>query len=281
MLQMLNLFSVFGSGALGGAFLFYLFRRLGDKGRDLEAERTEEQLRRYGASYTKAHLRRVCILTGVAAAAGIVVILHNAVFAIIVLVIALIIPAIYPWYVRRSYMQAFESGFSECLDIWCRCLQAGLSLQQAMEAAANDMQGPAAMEMQRIRKEISLGDVDSAMWNFYARLPLPDVRYAVVGVVTCRQTGGRISEVVAKIADAIRERASQRQKIEAITSMGRAEAYIMAAMPFVVGSLMYLLQPDTMMLLFNTVTGVVGTLVAIAWEALGMLIIWKIVNIEE
>jgi tight adherence protein B len=281
MLPFLNLLSVFGTGALSGAFLFYLARRLGSKGRDLESERKEEALRRYGAGHTLAQVRRASVLGGLGVGAVIFFAFGNAVFAIVAVVLGLLVPAVYPWYVRRAYMRAFEAGFSECLDIWTRCLQAGLSFQQALEAAARDMDGPAAMEMERIRKEVSLGDIESAMWNFYGRLPLPDVRYAVVGVITCRQTGGRISEVVDKIADSIRERASQRHKIEAITSMGRTEAYIMAAMPFVIGFFMYLLQPETVMLLFNTVIGVVGTLIAIAWEAIGMLIIWKIVNIEE
>jgi tight adherence protein B len=280
-LQGLQQVSVFGAGALLSAYLMLLLSRLSDRGRDLATQRKEEELRRYGAGYTLGQMRRICILGSLAAAVAILLLFSNVVFAIVVLVVGFIIPYLYPWMVRRAYLREFEAGFSECLDIWGRCLQAGLSFQQALEAAHRDMSGPASMEMDRIRKEVSVGDIESAMWNFYARIPQPDVRYAVVGVITCRQTGGRISEVVQKIADAIRERASQRRKIESITSMGRTEAYIMAAMPFLVGGFMYLLQPETMGLLFNTFVGVVGTLIAIAWEALGMAIIWKIVNIEE
>ncbi len=279
--ELLNIISVFGFGAMLGALGVFLFERLSREGRDLEGERKEEELLRYGAEHTLASVRRVSILGGVGLATGFFLLTQNFVFAFIIFIIGMVIPFIYPWWVKRSYIDQFEAGFSECLDIWSRCLQAGLSFQQALEAAAKDMHGPAAMEMERIRKEVSLGDVDAALWNFYNRMPLPDVRYAVIGVITCRQTGGRISEVVSKIADSIRERASQRQKIMAITSMGRTEAYIMAAMPFLIGLFMYMLQPDTVMMLFNTTFGVIGTLIAIAWESVGMLIIWKIVDIKE
>ena len=101
------------------------------------------------------------------------------------------------------------------------------------------------------------------------------------GSLSNSDVGGDLAEMLAAIAGSIRERAAQRQKIQAITSMGRTEAYIMAAMPFAIGFFMYLLQPDTVMMLFNTMIGVVGTLVAIGWESIGMLIIWKIVNIKE
>ncbi len=277
----MDLLSVFGVGALLGGLAVLLIDRANQQGRDLESERKEEELQRYGASFTLTAMRRGAILITIGVALGLFALTQNVVLVIVAVVIGFLIPLVYPWWVRRSYLSAFEANFSECLDIWSRCLQAGLSFQQALEACSRDLQGPAAVEMERLRKEITLGDVESALWNFYSRIPQPDVRYAVVGVITCRQTGARISEVVSKIADAIRERASQRQKIQAITSMGRTEAYIMAAMPFVIGFLMYLLQPETVMMLFHTVVGIVGTLIAIAWESVGMLIIWKIVNIEE
>jgi len=281
LLGLLDMLSVFGVGALVGALLVLFLERSGEKGRDLEAERKEEMLRRFAAPYSLSTVRRVSVLGGIGLAAAFVALTENFVIAVILVVVGLLIPVVYPWWIRRSYLLTFETGFSECLDVWARCLQAGLSFQQALEAAARDLQGPAALERDRIRKEGALGDVEAALWNFYGRVPLPDVRYAVIGVITCRQTGARISEVVTKIADSIRERAGMRQKIQAITSMGRTEAYIMAAMPFAIGFFMYLLQPDTVMMLFNTMVGVVGTLIAIGWESIGMLIIWKIVNIEE
>ncbi len=87
-------------------------------------------------------------------------------------------------------------------------------------------------------------------------------------------------EVVANIGQSVRERMEMREKINALTSMGRTEAYIMAGMPVGIGTLMYLLEPTLIDKLFSTLIGIVGTLAAIGWESLGMYIIWKMVNIK-
>lgn len=274
------LICVFGSGALLAAFILFMLTRTSNRRTDLASRRQEEELLRYGASHTLAGMQKTFILGGLGTGALVFIISYNVVFTLFPIFFGFLIPALYPWWVKRHYLSKFEEGFSECLEIWTRCLQAGLSLQQAVTAASQDLRGPAAMEMSLLAKELGLGDIESALWRFATRMPTEDVRYAVLGVITCRQTGGRISEVVANIARSIRERAAQRDRIKAITSMGRTEAYIMAVMPAGIGFMMYLLEPSTMQMLFGTLIGVIGTLIAIAWESLGLFIIWKIVDVK-
>lgn len=273
-------FSAFGAAALLAVGFAMLLERAGGRRPDLEQQRQEEELRRYLAQHTLSGYRKGALLAGVLVSAAVFTFTQKMAFAAVPLLLGFVMPALYPWRVKRKYMAQFERGFIECLDIWVRCLQAGLSLQQAIQAAGADLTGPAAHEMKLLAKEISLGDVEQALWHFYDRMPTEDVRYAVLGVITCRQTGGRISEVVVNIVESIRERSSLRDRIMAITSMGRTEAYIMAVIPVAIGSVMYIMDPDTAGLLFTTTIGIVGTMVAAGWEMIGLLVIWKIVNIK-
>lgn len=279
-LETLTNVSTFLLGSFIAVTIGFLLERAKGRGRDQAAVEAERQMVRYNAPYTIAGMWRSCLLIGFGGGGAMLLITGNVLLPFFMVVICIVIPLVYPWWVKRSYVEGFEHGFSEVLDVWVRCLQAGLSLQQAVSAASNDLEGPAASEMQTLRKEMSLGDTEAALWHLYDRVPLEDVKYAVLGVITCRQTGGRMSEVVTNIAEAIRERQSQRQRIQAITSMGRTEAYVMAAMPFAIGAMMYYLQPETTSYLFTNIYGIIGSIIAVCWEALGLLIIWHIVNVK-
>ena len=270
----------FLAAALSLVAVMLVIEKLSDRRRNLDEQRKEDLLRRFDAPLTMAEMRARGMGGGIIAGCIIVAVTQNIVFGILAVVAGVIATLLYPGWVKRRYMRRFETDFAECLGTWARCMQSGLSLQQAIAASADDMKGPVALEMAILRRETGLGDIEKALWSFYARVPTDDVRYAVLGVITCRRTGGRMSEVVTNIAKSLKERGALRDKIMAITSMGRTEAYVMGAMPFVIGAAMYLLQPEAMDLLFTTPLGIIGTLLAIGWEAIGLLIIWKIVNMK-
>lgn len=247
---------------------------------DLEAKKREDELMRYDAPRSAAATWRYGLLFALVVGGFLLFVAQNVVFALVAIIAGIVIPATYPGRIKKAYLLRFEEDFAECLDIWTRCLHSGLSFQQAVETASDDLSGPVAKEMKLLQSEMRLGDVDDALWRLHQRIPLPDVRYAVLGVITCRQTGGKMSEVMNNIGRAIRERMAMRNKINAITSMGRTEANILAAMPFLIGLVMHYLQPDAVSLLFTTVAGIVGTLVAILWETIGLVIIRMIVNVK-
>lgn len=279
-LEALSTFSAFGFAVLSVYLLAFLLARSSGQREGLSDRQTDVDLKRMGAGYTIGAFRQGCLLLGGGLACLILLTTQNVVFALPPALAGILLPLLYPGWVRRSYFTRFETDFAECLDIWTRCLQSGLSFQQAVDTASRDLVGPAATEMDALRSEISFGDVDSALWRLYERVPLDDVRYTVMGVITCRQTGGKMSEVMANIAESIHERQAQRDRILSITSMGRTEAYVMAAMPFAIGFIMYMLEPASVSLLFSTAIGVIGTLVALLWESIGLAIIWKIVDIK-
>ncbi|MBN2711373.1 MAG: type II secretion system F family protein [Planctomycetes bacterium] len=280
LLDLLSSISIFGFAALLVALVMFYSEHGSEQREGLADQQKDAELKRFGASYSVVAVRRVSLLIAVGGGCLALVATRNVVFAAVPMVVGLLIPIMYPWRVKRAYFTRFESDFAECLDIWTRCLTSGLSFQQAIDTAGNDLKGPVSREMETLKNEISFGDVDSALWRLHERVPIDDVKYAVLGVITCRQTGGKMSEVMANISESIRERQAQRQRIMAITSMGRTEAYVMAAMPFAIGFIMYLLEPASVSLLFSTTFGIIGTFAAIAWESLGLLIIWKIVDIK-
>ncbi len=56
-----------------------------------------------------------------------------------------------------------------------------------------------------------------------------------------RQVGGSLAEILDMVADTVREREQFSRKVQALTAMGRASAYVLVGMPFFIG---IALSPD-------------------------------------
>lgn len=273
------------AAAFGAALLFTIFAILkilelsGKRQNPAEIAR-EQFLASRDAPLTASELRRVVLIAGMAIILVFLGAWGHVVFAVMTAVLCVVIIKSYPGWVDRRYLRQVELGVSNCLDIWVRCLRAGMSLQQAIDAAVQDLRGPIQREMATIQKDIRVSDIDTALWRWHDRLPLEDVRYIVLGTITCRQTGGKLSDVMENISASIHSRMEMREKVNALTSMGRTEAYAMGAMPAVICSLTYLMEPSMIGMLFFSLIGVLGTLAMMGWESIGVWVIWKIVNIK-
>jgi tight adherence protein B len=89
-----------------------------------------------------------------------------------------------------------------------------------------------------------------------------------------------MAEILDSVADTVRARQQFLRKVKALTSMGRASAYVLLGMPFVLAALMALMNPTFMAPLFTTTAGhvmIAGALVSISF---GALILKKIVSFK-
>jgi tight adherence protein B len=69
-------------------------------------------------------------------------------------------------------------------------------------------------------------------------------------------------------------------KIDALTSQGRMQGYVMTGLPVVLGGLLYFLEPESMSKLFTTPQGWVVLAVVAVMEVTGYIFINKIVAID-
>lgn len=280
LVEYLAMAAAFGAGLLFTVFIILKILELSGKRLNPAEVAKEQFLASRDAPLTAADLRRYVVLAGSFVILAFLALWGHIVFAVITAVACVVIIRGYPGWVDRRYMRQVELGICNCLDIWVRCLRAGMSLQQAIDAAAQDLHGPIQREMAQIQKDVRISDMDTALWRWHDRLPLEDVRYIVLGTITCRQTGGKLSDVMENISASIHSRMEMREKVNALTSMGRTEAYAMGLMPAVICLLTYLMEPTMIGMLFFSLIGVLGTLAMLGWEAIGVFVIWKIVNIK-
>ena len=89
-----------------------------------------------------------------------------------------------------------------------------------------------------------------------------------------------MAEMFDTIAATIRERFRLEGKIKALTSQGKLQGWIVAALPLVLGLVMNWMRPDLMQPMFDHAFGYILVGIILFMEVLGILIIRKIVNIN-
>jgi len=175
----------------------------------------------------------------------------------------------------------FEDQLGDALSAVASSLRAGQSFQQAMSTIALDGPDPMAKEFQRVETETRLGrPADEALQSMADRLASKNFEFVVLAVNIQRQVGGSLSEILDMVSDTVRGRVQFARKVRALTSMGRASAYVLVGMPFFLAGIIFLLDRSYIRPLWANGTGHIMVLVGLISMAMGALVCRKIVNFK-
>src|SRR5690606_39267124 len=121
---------------------------------------------------------------------------------------------------------------------------------------------------------------EEALDNIARRVPDEDLGILVTAVNIVRGIGGNLAEIFDNIAHVIRERKRIEGKIKAITSQGKLQALVMAAMPFVIAVALHFIDPETLRYLYTTLPGIIIIVVVVTFDYIGYKVIKMIVTID-
>ena len=172
----------------------------------------------------------VMLLGGLAAAAAPVVLLRVA---------------------QSRYRNRFLDVFPDALDLVGRGVKAGLPVNEALAVAGREIADPVGNELRRALDQVQIGvQMVDALQQTADRVRVADFRFMVVALALQQKTGGSLAETLANLSRVIRARKALRLKARALSSEARASAMVLAALPFVVGGVMYLMNPELVLPLF-------------------------------
>lgn len=184
-------------------------------------------------------------------------------------------------YLRYRRLSTIDDQLVDALTMMSNGLKAGLSLQQSLELVVREMKPPIADEFARIVKEIHLGRLtDDALRRFRERVPLEDVELTVESILTLRETGGNLSETFEVIAHTVTERKKVQGKIKTLTAQGMMQGILMCLMPLGMLLLFSMLSAEMVRPFFTTPLGLLMLLVVFALDAVGLLMMFKLVKVE-
>jgi tight adherence protein B len=189
-------------------------------------------------------------------------------------------------YVLISYRYAklqtqLERQLPDILDFIARSMQAGHDFNSALRLAAQESPEPIAHEFQMMFDEINFGGlIHHAMAGLSGRIDCPDVRYFAIAVLINREIGGDISLLLKNVSTLIRDRITFKDTVYAMTAEGRVSAMILGAMPFLIGILIYLVNPGFVNVLWTDPTGQKMFIYALLLMIFGGLWMYRMVQIK-
>jgi tight adherence protein B len=163
-------------------------------------------------------------------------------------VIGLVVLGMIPYAVVRSVatrrIAKFEEQFPEAIDLISRALRAGHAFTTSLGMVAEEVAEPVRSEFKLLYDRQNYGmPLPDALRNFAERLPLLDARFFVTAVLTQRESGGNLAEVLDSLAALVRERFRLKRQVRTLSAHGRITGFVLASLPIVLSVLLYLIAP--------------------------------------
>lgn len=179
-----------------------------------------------------------------------------------------------PWLVIRRLArlrrERIEDQLADAMVSLSSSIRAGLSLPQSLEVLATQCPRPIREEFQQIHGEYQLGKtLDVCLSEARVRLKSEHFALFAAAMEASRQSGGRLNEVVERIAVSVRELHRLERKILSETAESRRSALYMSLAPGVILAMYWaFLDPDSVERLF---THPMGQLVLVFAAGLNVL----------
>lgn len=184
------------------------------------------------------------------------------------------------WARSRRFI-AFEEQFPEAIDLIGRALRAGHAFTTGLAMVAEEIPKPVGTEFKLLYDQQNYGaPMPEALAAFSERVPILDARFFVTAVLTHREAGGNLAEVLDNLASIIRDRFRVKRQVRVLTAHARLSGFILAGLPPALACVFVSISPAKFKMLFSDPLGMQMVGAAVTLQVVGTLIIRKIVNIE-
>lgn len=194
---------------------------------------------------------------------------------------AMLLPLAYARHRRARRLAKLEQQLPDALDLMGRALRAGHAFGAGLQMVGDEMAEPIAGEFRLVHDEVNFGvSLEQALANLSMRVPITDLRYFVVAVLIQRESGGNLTEVLGNLSRLIRQRLKLLWHVRVLSAEGRMSAWLLSLLPFAIGGLMNVFNPEFMAPLWNDPLGVTIVRSMLVSMAFGALMLRKIIRIR-
>lgn len=187
------------------------------------------------------------------------------------------------WLNRRIEARAkkLEEQLPEALTMISNSLKAGFGLLQSLSLAVEQLEHPIATELGQTVHETNVGSsIDQAFLDLSERCDSYDLDIVVTAILVQRASGGNLAEILGNVAETMRERVRIRGEINTLTAQQKLTGIVIGLLPVGVGGLFLLVSPDYITPLFTETFGKVLLGTAVVLEAVGIMVIQRILDID-
>jgi tight adherence protein B len=181
----------------------------------------------------------------------------------------------------KKRMALFEEQLPQALDLISRAMRAGHAFTTGLAMVAEEAAQPVSGEFRLLYDQQNFGmPLPDAMKAFADRVQLLDAKFFVTAVLTQRESGGNLAEVLDNLARVIRERFKVKRQVRVVTAHARITGWVLCGLPPVAALALLFISPDSMKLMVNDPMGPPMLIGAAVLQILGTLIIRRLVQIE-
>jgi tight adherence protein B len=159
------------------------------------------------------------------------------------------------WSAARVSRQLLAQ-FPDALAMVSRSVRVGVPLGEAIRIVARESQTPTREEFTRAADQMQIGlDLEAALLEMAERNDLNEYRFFATALALQAQTGGGLTETLETLADTIRKRENARKRGIALAAEAKTSIMVLAALPVVIGAILFVMNPEYIGLLFTDPTG--------------------------
>jgi Flp pilus assembly protein TadB len=202
--------------------------------------------------------------------------------------VAILVAAVAGWLGMRLALNfrigrrraAFDEQLPNVLQLVAGSLRLGFSLPQALDSVVREEGQPASGEFGLALAEARLGvELDVALDGVANRMASDDLRWTVMAIRIQREVGGNLAEVLRNTVGTMRERSYLRRQVRALSAEGRMSAYVLIALPVLVGGWLFLTSRTYMHPLYTTPIGLGMLIAAFAFVVVGAFWMRKVITV--
>jgi tight adherence protein B len=182
---------------------------------------------------------------------------------------------------RAKRLRQFEENFPDALDSLARAMRAGHPFAAGMEIISDECEPPVSTEMRQTAVEGNLGTSwDVALANLGERMPLLEVSMFASAIQLQNRTGGKLNEVLAKMAEDMRDATALKGEVRSLAAHGKMTGGVLTALPLVISAIMMVVNPSYMAVLIYHPYGKYLIAGAVVCLVLAHFVIRRIVDIK-
>jgi len=211
----------------------------------------------------------------------VLILTQNLLLAALVVLLGTVGPFLYLAVMASRRQAKFDEQLPSTLQLVAGALQAGHSLQQAVDTVVHEAADPIAAEFQRVLTEARLGrPLEEAFEAMAKRTKSLDFEWTVMAIRLQRQVGGNLAEVLSTVSQTIRDRYTLKRQIRALSAEGRLSSLILSILPVLLFAGLFLLNPVFLRPLYTTTVGLMMMAGAGVLMILGVVWLKKITEIK-
>lgn len=183
---------------------------------------------------------------------------------------------------REKARQMLDRQLSEVVRALAAGVRSGMSLPQAVERAADEVEDPLSSSMRALTDLHALGEpLSDALSGWADQIGSPDARF-VAGVLRLHQrTGGDLPFVLDRVARTLSDRADAEREVRTLTAQARLSGAILGALPIGFFLFLSLVARSDVAAAYDSVAGASAVIAGLILQGVAYLWIRHLLEVDR